>query len=101
MNLANLRVRTLLYGGFGTILAILLVLQTISHVNFKNVSASVLWNKHTYNVIIAVDAILTSLVNIETGQRGFIVTGKDEALEPLNSGMSFCQTTSYCAPTDL
>ena len=86
MNLAKMRVRTLLYSGFGAVLTILLLLQGVSHFNLTKLNTSSDWNNHTYDVIISVDAILTSLVNIETGQRGFIITGKDTSLEPLKSG---------------
>lgn len=86
MDLSKLRVRTLLYSGFGALLVMLLALQASSYFNFTKLRQSSGWNTHTYNVMISVDAILTSLVNIETGQRGFVITGKDNSLEPMTTG---------------
>ncbi|WP_307723568.1 methyl-accepting chemotaxis protein [Massilia sp. Mn16-1_5] len=43
-------------------------------------------NVHTYQVMGEVDKALTSLLNIETGERGFALTGQDASLEPYTTG---------------
>ncbi len=39
-------------------------------------------------MIITGERLLSSLKDVETGQRGFIITGKDEYLEPYRSGLA-------------
>jgi len=50
------------------------------------VNGAVKHNIHTYNVINASADLLVSLVNIESGARGFVITGRDQFLGPLESG---------------
>lgn len=44
------------------------------------------WVSHTYKVIIEARKILAAAVDMETGMRGFLLAGREEFLEPLNSG---------------
>ena len=37
---------------------------------------------HTHAVISALDRVLTRAVDAETGERGFLITGRDDYLEP-------------------
>ena len=37
-------------------------------------------------IVIATERVLSSLKDVETGQRGFVITGKDEYLEPYEAG---------------
>src|SRR6478672_5164777 len=87
LNFSKFKVGTRLYSGFGALIVLLLALQVNAYVNFTRLSQAVGWNTHTYEVMIEVDEILTSLVNIETGERGFALTGNEDSLEPLRLGM--------------
>lgn len=40
------------------------------------------WVTHTYSVIAEIDATLAALVDVETAQRGFVITGRENYLEP-------------------
>ncbi|MDX8396037.1 MAG: diguanylate cyclase, partial [Mariprofundaceae bacterium] len=44
------------------------------------------WVEHTYQVQAGLDALTGHLVDTETGQRGFLLTGDDRYLEPFYSG---------------
>jgi len=44
------------------------------------------WVSHTYRVIGEAQKILLAAVDMETGMRGYLLAGKEEFLEPLNSG---------------
>ncbi|MEN8908336.1 MAG: methyl-accepting chemotaxis protein, partial [Clostridiales bacterium] len=44
------------------------------------------WDKHTYTVLSELDAIIESMINMETGQRGYMLTGNEDSLEPYNTG---------------
>lgn len=84
--LANLSIAKKLYAGFGIVLAVILVLVMTSLRGFDQVSIAVKSNIHTYDVLNESAAVLGSLVNIETGMRGYAVTGGDTFLAPLREG---------------
>jgi len=86
MRLSDLKIGTRLYLGFGAVVALLVLLVSLSYTNFSRLRDANDMNIHTYKVLGDVDAALTSLVNMETGQRGFALTGKDASLEPYNAG---------------
>ncbi|UXA68810.1 CHASE3 domain-containing protein [Xanthomonas prunicola] len=82
----NLKVATKLYTGFSAVLAILLVLAGVAYFNVTKLSQANYWNNHTYEVLAEADAALSSLINIETGARGFSLTGEDAFLAPYHTG---------------
>jgi diguanylate cyclase (GGDEF)-like protein/PAS domain S-box-containing protein len=45
------------------------------------------WVAHTREVIGVVESVLSSSTDVETGARGFTVTGRDEYLQPYNDGI--------------
>ena len=46
------------------------------------------WETHTYLVIQELDRLLAATEEVETGQRGFIITGEERYLEPYNQAVS-------------
>lgn len=46
------------------------------------------WELHTYEVIGLTDALLLNIVNIETGERGFLITGEEAFLAPYETGLA-------------
>lgn len=84
--LNKFKISTKLYLGFGVITLIMILVLSFSYRNFNEESQSVAWNIHTYQVIGEADNILESLINMETGLRGYAITGKDTFLEPYNQG---------------
>ena len=54
--------------------------------SIKVLSDTSKWVEHTYEVIAQASDILAEAVNMETGMRGFLLAGKDEFLNPYNSG---------------
>ena len=44
------------------------------------------WVEHTYEVIIQANDILASAVDMETGMRGYLLSGKEEFLDPYKGG---------------
>ena len=87
MNLSNFKIGTRLQGAFVIVVAIFSAILLLSYVNVDKSRAANERNKHTYEVMLEVDAILESLINIETGQRGFALTGYDTSLEPMKAGI--------------
>ncbi|SNS86553.1 methyl-accepting chemotaxis protein [Noviherbaspirillum humi] len=88
MKLSDLKIGTRLYAGFGAIVVILAILIVAAYVNFAKLGEANGINIHTYQVLGEVNGALESLINIETGERGFALTGKDASLEPYNNGKS-------------
>jgi methyl-accepting chemotaxis protein len=86
MTLSDLKIGTRLYLGFGAVVALLVVLVSLSYGNFARLGTANDMNIHTYKVLGEIDAALMSLVDIETGERGFALTGRDASLEPYNEG---------------
>ncbi|AIR91074.1 methyl-accepting chemotaxis protein [Pseudomonas cremoricolorata] len=83
---ANLSLSKKLYAGFGLILLIIVVLVLAALRGFDQVSSSVKRNIHSYEVLNQSGGMLRSLINIETGMRGYALTGRDGDLAPLREG---------------
>ncbi len=69
--------------GAGVLLAVLLVVNLVlrdrsTHALYQNAAAVT----HRHAVINALDQVLTSVVDAETGERGFLLTGREEYLAP-------------------
>jgi methyl-accepting chemotaxis protein len=86
MRLSDLNIATRLRLGFGVVVALLIVLVSQSYFNFARLGSANEMNIHTYQVLGEVDAALMALVDIETGERGFALTGREASLEPYNAG---------------
>jgi signal transduction histidine kinase/DNA-binding response OmpR family regulator/CHASE3 domain sensor protein len=68
--------------GFGASLLILLVSSVLSFVSIRNLLKSARLVNHTNNVIQQLNEINTALIDAETGQRGFLLSGSEVFLEP-------------------
>ena len=71
--------------GFGATLAILVVIGTLSFVCTLFLMYTNHWVTHTHQVIEDLEALLSLLKDVETGQRGFLVTNDKDFLQPFNS----------------
>lgn len=92
----NLSIGKKLNIGFMAVLVILVTLSVISYQNFSRTSKAMDWNEHTYEVLMGLQTVLDSMVNMETGQRGFALTGNESSLEPYVSGKaSFEQSFNH------
>jgi methyl-accepting chemotaxis protein len=79
-------VRTRLFGAFGLVLAILILLSSAAYRTTslnQEATASVI---RTFEVINTANGLLTSLVDMETAYRGFLIAGDDVFLEPYFRG---------------
>nr|WP_100546705.1 MULTISPECIES: methyl-accepting chemotaxis protein [unclassified Pseudomonas] len=89
---ANLNISQKLYTGFAVVLLIILLLVLSTWRGFDQVERAVRLNIHTYDVINESSGLLASLINIETGARGFVITGRDQFLGPMQAGEKDFQT---------
>jgi len=86
VQLSNLKIGTRLYLAFGAVVLLLAILVLSAQANFSSLSDANRWNIHTYEVLGEAASLQESLIDIETGERGFALTGKESSLEPLNEG---------------
>lgn len=67
---------------------LLAVVLWMAHLSLREVRATSDLSDHTQDVRLALDEVSQSLLKMETGQRGFLLTGKTDYLEPYNAGVA-------------
>lgn len=72
--------------GFALVIALSLVTGALGLFNAKEIMDGAQANEHTHEVLREVSLIRENMTNIETGQRGFLVTGYPTYLEPYTEG---------------
>ncbi len=72
---------------FGVLVAILLLVCGATWDQFDQARSARGWSQHTDNVIITVKDLDLAVRNAETGQRGFLLTGRDDYLAPYNAAI--------------
>jgi len=82
----NLPITKKFFFAFGAVLALLLLLCATFYNNFSSIVNTNAWNIHSWRVIDKSRALTQSLVNMETGLRGYAINGKEEMLAPWNAG---------------
>lgn len=83
----NLRFGVKLGTGYAIVLGLMMVISIVVYTNVTHMVKSTKWVNHTYQVIRVAEGVQAAMVNMETGQRGFMITGEDEYLEPFNQGV--------------
>ena len=73
--------------GVGFILIVLIANATLSYRATRTLINNEKWVSHTHQVLTALEVVLSTLKDAETGERGFIITGSSEYLEPYQSAM--------------
>jgi signal transduction histidine kinase len=76
--------RNKVVAGFGTALAILILVGVLSYRSMLRTDEDREWVTHTHQVLEKLDAVLTNMLDIETGARGYILTGETPYLGPYN-----------------
>ncbi|MYM75949.1 HAMP domain-containing protein [Duganella sp. FT134W] len=80
----NLSIKKKLATGFGAIVAIIVVLLALAYTNFTKLSAASTWDLHTMQVLLEAGQIETSLIQIQTSTRGFMLTGEESTTAPIS-----------------
>ncbi|MEX5746622.1 methyl-accepting chemotaxis protein [Massilia sp. X63] len=91
MKLSDLKIATRLYLGYGVLIGITGIVVSLAYANVTVLDRANDANVHTYKVLAEVDGAMEALVNIETGQRGFALTGQEASLQPYNAGKEVFQ----------
>lgn len=85
-HLTNLPIARKLIVTFALLLAIITGVGVISYQKLGFIEQSNRWEVHTYNVLEAAQSIMASLVDQETGLRGYLIGGDTKFLEPYHGG---------------
>ncbi len=72
---------------FGVLVGILLLVCGVTWDQFDEARSARGWSQHTDNVIITIKDLNLAVRNAETGQRGFLLTGRDDYLVPYNAAI--------------
>src|SRR5215217_7039971 len=73
--------------GFALVLAILLVVGFVSYRNTRKLIRDSNLVAHSHEVLDELDGTLSAVKDAETGQRGYIITGDEEYLQPYNAAL--------------
>lgn len=79
--------------GFGFAAFVLLLVAAISYKTTDDLIDNEQLVSHTHEVRANLALVLSLLANAETGQRGFLLTGRDEYLAPYESSLGEIKTT--------
>lgn len=83
----KLTVGTKLGLGFGLTAIIFLIVGATSLLGTWQLVDAANWRDHTYKVMTTLAETLSTLTEIEAGQRGYLLTGEDGYLTPYNTGL--------------
>src|SRR3954469_24583494 len=70
------------------IFLVLLVNSILSYQAARRVVRDEEWVRHTYQVITQLEAILSTIKDAESGERGYIITGSEADLQPYHAALS-------------
>lgn len=82
--MSNKNIKNNLRIGLGLSLLILFITSLASYISIKNLIKSADMVAHTNEVMGKLEGIISTLKDAETGQRGFLLTGERDFLEPFN-----------------
>jgi CHASE3 domain sensor protein len=74
--------------GIGLILALLVGNAGLAYRNTRQLLDDAGWVAHTHEVLDLTGDVLRTVVDAETGQRGFLITGKENFLEPYHQALA-------------
>lgn len=86
-----MRLGQLLSLGFGAVFVLMVSIGLATKASMNTLEATVDMVKFTYEVKDKIKALENHLVNAETGERGFIITGQENFLEPYKKATQIIQ----------
>lgn len=73
---------------FGVVLLIQVIVGGLSYWNTTRLLDDSALVRHTYQVLESINHLLSARQDMETGERGFVLTGEDDFLKPYNNGLT-------------
>ena len=89
--LKRLKIGTKIGFGFAMSVALLTTIGLISYQSTNKLIETSRREKHTYQVLSQLEELSSQVTNAETGQRGYIITGEQRYLEPLQAAIQVLQ----------
>ncbi|HEY6443758.1 MAG TPA: CHASE3 domain-containing protein [Candidatus Acidoferrales bacterium] len=80
--------KTRVIAGFGASLALLICVGVLSYWSVVQNANERQWVNHTHLVLEKLDALSANLIDAETGERGYLLTGEESYLAPYNGAAS-------------
>ena len=80
--LRGLTVGKRLGAAFGCVVMLSIVASLIVFIGFRQVVDTAQWNVHSAQVLRTSNRVLTNMLNMETGVRGFVASGDENFLDP-------------------
>ncbi len=84
----SLRLQNKLFIGFGSFIVAFALFAAIMFGTIKEQDETFKWVVHTHNAVAEAKHLIKLMVDMETGERGFLIVGKENFLEPFNQGMT-------------
>jgi methyl-accepting chemotaxis protein len=82
-----LSVRAKIAGGFGIAVFFLVVIGAVTYSNTSQLLDVRQLSRHSLEVRKSISDVLAALIDTETGERGYLLTGDDSFLEPYQAGL--------------
>ncbi len=79
----KLSVGTKIGGGFGLALIILAILASLAYWNITKLTEATEQRQHTQQVLLHLEQVLSVMKDAETGQRGYVITGRRSLSRPV------------------
>ncbi|MGH1588957.1 methyl-accepting chemotaxis protein [Methylobacterium phyllosphaerae] len=98
-SLNDVRIVTKLSAAFGTLTAVTIGISAIGYTHLASIQQVNYQTEHSYKVISALDGLARSMVNQETGLRGYLVSGDSKFLDPFRSGQTDYKSALEAAKT--
>jgi signal transduction histidine kinase len=70
-----------------SIVAVFLVVSFFCYKSLRRIDADEYWEIHSYQVSAGLDTLISDLENMETAQRGYVITGQESFLGPYNAAL--------------
>lgn len=87
--------------GIGLVVALLVVNTELAYRNTRHLYEEAGWVTHTQEVLGLTEEVLRTMVDAETGQRGFLITGKENFLEPYHQALARLNQSIRCCKMKL
>lgn len=72
--------------GFTLPILILIALGAVAYESTQRLMQTSYWVSHTHEVLTSASSLFSALQDIQMGQRGYVITGKEEFLDPYKNG---------------
>jgi methyl-accepting chemotaxis protein WspA len=88
----NLSIKTKLSLGLGAIVALSLAVLALAYANYARLSAANRWDRHTLEVLLETNQVSTAVLQVQSATRGFLMTGSDALLGPIEADYASART---------